>query len=50
MNDIKALKQKIEEVRLQLNTLIEEGVMAETVYNKSIELDELIARYIELNN
>ena len=49
MSTLESLRNKIEEVRKELN----EKVVSEeyeTYYAKSVELDELIAEYVELES
>lgn len=47
MNQMKELRNKIEEVRNELNEQIVSKDY-EVYYAKSVELDELIAEYVEL--
>ncbi|WP_236354895.1 aspartyl-phosphate phosphatase Spo0E family protein [Konateibacter massiliensis] len=48
MENITALKNKIEEVRNQLNSFVAENMDEKSTYEKSVELDVLIEEYINM--
>jgi hypothetical protein len=53
MENVIALKIKIEEARKQLNSFVANNMDEKGTYEKSVELDHLIEEYInivELNN
>ncbi|PXV89514.1 Spo0E like sporulation regulatory protein [Lachnotalea glycerini] len=53
MENVTALKIKIEEARRQLNSFVANNMDEKGTYEKSVELDHLIEEYInivELNN
>lgn len=50
MDDIEKLKSKIEEARKSLNESVTDSTAGNDVYKKSVELDILIERYINVYN
>ncbi len=47
MGELALLKNKIEEIRQQLNEASERGISDEKFYKLSIQIDEMIEEYLE---
>ena len=50
MNRLEILKDKIETLRSDLDQAIADGLPAEVIYEKSVNLDKVLEQYYDLGN